>query len=487
MTKITRKYLLVDLLKSFKKTELNQFKTFLNSPYFNKDVKIIQLFEFLVAKVLPTSSFDEDLQVIIFRQIFKKPLKADRLTKAQKKLLIAKMSVLHQLTKQFLTIEELKKNAVCEQQLLQQALLNKKQFALFERVAQQLKTTAQLQTAKGIEEYALAFHTELGIMESLYQTGRILRKDNFKELGYNLDVYYLLQKLKLDLTMRSIRNVVQQKNYDFSTTTALQPLLSLPAYQKTPAIQLIQSVIELTNNYSEKAYTRLIELLDSLQNYLTKKDLLDYYTVACNYWARQIITGKKGLYKKILSLYKQMDEKSILLEDGIMDMIRLKNMVTASCHAQDFAWATTLVDKYYPFVKKEHQQSVRNFNLGIIAFVQKDFEQTIWHLIRVEKVNLAYDLDGRIALLKAHFLMDEDYDERSMRIFRSAESFIQKNPSLETIRKKSYKNFIRLLINLYRIKHRVGKRTLTSFQAKMDTMQFIFDKKWLLEQMEVLR
>lgn len=486
MIKNTRNYTLIDLLLIFKKEEIKRFKSFLNSPYFNKDEKIIQLFDFIVSKVLTQKTFDETLQLTIYEKIFTPKSTGQVLSKSQKKTLLAKMSVLYQLALEFLTVAGLKKNKVCQQQLLQQALLEKKQFDAFDRLVQKQQKVAQAQRAKGIEEYALAFHTEMGVMEKLYQTGHILQVDNFEQLGYHLDVYYLLQKLKLQLTMRSIMNVASQKNYDFSTVEALAPLLKLPIYQQNPAIQLRQTVIELIGNPSEKNYQDLISLLDLLQPYITKKDLLDYYTVACNYWARQLITGKKDLYQELLFLYKQMDVKAILLEDGLMDMIRLKNIVTVSCHAKDYSWATEISEKYYTFVKKEHQSSVRSFNLAVIAFFQKNYKQAISHLIRVDKVNLTYDLDGRILLLKAHFLMDTFYDERSMRIFRSAEGFIQKNPHLPSAHKKSYKNFIQLFINLYRIKHRVGKKTLASFQLKMQGMQFIFGKKWLLDQVAEL-
>jgi len=105
-------------------------------------------------------------------------------------------------------------------------------------------------------------------------------------------------------------------------------------------------------------------------------------------------------------------------------------------------------------------------------------------IIRVDKVELAYDLDVKILLLKAHYQLDKEYDERTMQIFRSVERFVRGNQTLSTFAKKSYKNLIQIIINLYRVKHRVGKRTLEQIRQKMEKMNFIGDKKWLLEKIE---
>ena len=53
--------------------------------------------------------------------------------------------------------------------------------------------------------------------------------------------------------------------------------------------------------------------------------------------------------------------------------------------------------------------------------------------------------------------------------------------------KKSYKNFTQILINLYRVRHKMGKQTIESVQNKLDKMDVVSDKKWLLEKIEEIR
>ncbi len=86
--------------------------------------------------------------------------------------------------------------------------------------------------------------------------------------------------------------------------------------------------------------------------------------------------------------------------------------------------------------------------------------------------------------MKSHFQLDKEYDDRTMRIFRTTEQYISKYTPLKYIHRMSYKNFVRILINLYKVKHRYGKITLVGVRAKMEKMAYISDKKWLLEKME---
>ena len=85
------------------------------------------------------------------------------------------------------------------------------------------------------------------------------------------------------------------------------------------------------------------------------------------------------------------------------------------------------------------------------------------------------------------YLMDKEYDNRTVQIFRSVERFVLTNKSMPNSHKKSYKNFIQILINLYRIHHKMGKQTLVSLQEKMDKMEFLTDKKWLLDRFKEMK
>jgi len=89
-------------------------------------------------------------------------------------------------------------------------------------------------------------------------------------------------------------------------------------------------------------------------------------------------------------------------------------------------------------------------------------------------------------LLKSHYELDKEYDERTMRTFLISERFVNKNKSLVSKDKKAYKNFVRILINIYNTRHGAGKMTPEKVQRKLEKLEFVGDKKWLEEKIEAL-
>jgi len=483
---ITQNYILLKLLQSFQEQELNHFEQFVSTKYFNTDQRIIILLRALRKDIIRKKAFDDHSQAKVFTQVFDKPLTLKILNQKQKKLLVARMSDLTKLAKRFLAIEALNDNKACEIELLQEKLLEKKLFSLARKESKKNQKKLAAISAKKIGNFAAILQNEIGQMNVLYKSGLILKEDNLTEVDTALDLYYLINKLKLFITASSIKNV-SKKSYDFATLAPIKALLDLPQFLEKPIIKVYLAVIHLIENKQESTYFSLLSLLNQYAVFIPDEDLKDFYKVAVNFSIHQIRTGNIKYSIEVYKLYYVMDHKNILLEGGTIDIGILKNIVTSSCHVEKYGWANQIVEKYYPYTKKTIQNSVYHFNLGVINFYQKNYQDSISHLIRVDKINLVYDLDCRLYLLKAHFQLDTHYDERTTQILRSAERFIVNHQVLPTTHKKSYKNFIKVLINLYRVKHQVGKKTLDTIHNDLLTTDFITDKKWLLNKIAEIK
>jgi len=483
----TKKFSLIELLQSFEKKEITQFYHFVTSAYFNKDKFVMKLLKALKKYVSNRQPFNETIQYKVYKEVFGTTnTNSLVLTKEQKKLLWIKMTLLNGLARRFLVIEALDKNPAYEVELLHQQLLKKKQYKSSERLIKKRQVQLENEAIKDDQYYEVAFHTEKSKMNMLYQTGKIVKEDNFLTLNYHLDMNYLIHKLKFSLTMHSIANANKQKSYDFDSIDAIINLLNTSLPIPNPLIKLYLTVIQLLRTYNEENYTTLLILLEEYSPYIPKNILIDFYAVACNFCMNEGKKGKLDSIKKLYDLYKIIDDKDLLLEKNHLQIVKLKNIVGVSCDMRDFEWATKIVHKYYIYAEKEVQKSVYHLNIGAIQFYQSNYKEAISHFIRVEKINLAYDIDCKIMLLKSYYQMDKQYDERTMQIFRSAERFIDANKELPYAPKKSYKNFIQILINLYRVRHKVGKQTKESLTNKLAKMPLLNNKKWLLEKISEL-
>lgn len=489
MSKTAKKYILIELLEAFSTVELESLSRFIESPYHNLDQRVIKLLKALKKYALNKKIFDTDIQTKVYKAVFLAPTAVEiTFSKKQDELLRAKMSILLKLAQRFLMIEAIEEKSIFENELLHKKLLEKKQFRLLNRRLTKSKKWSEQQKVKGLGQYTHDYLLATNQMNMFSQQGLLIKKDNFPALITNLDITYLLHKLKLHITMCSIMQVTNTKQYDFEPMTAIDALLKLPQYADNPLIFLYKTVIELIKTNKEVAYIHLLNQLEIYADLMPRSDLADFYTVACNFCVRQIRLGEISYNKKLLILYKRIEAQNLLLEKNVLQIVKLKNIVALSCKNNEFEWAINIINKYCPLLEEAIQKSVFHFNMGAIEFYKGNYKMAISHLIRMDESNLTYDyhLDCKMLLLKSYYQIDTFYDERTMRIFRSTEQFVQTNKSISITIKKSYKNFTLLLINLYRVRHKMGKRTLESIQNKLEKMEFVSDKKWLLEQIMAL-
>ncbi len=481
-----KQLLLTELLERFSENEIESFAHFLSCSHFNTDEHLSKLLDILKRKVLWRKSIDNEKQLIIcWQAIVALPLKDPTLNKQQIALLRVKMSALTRLAEQFLTIEALQNDEACKNELLHRKLLEKKQFRLLDRRMNKFQKAPDEQI-KDIPHYHYQYKTETSILNYLYHSGQWIKADNLPELNQNLDVYYLLNKLKLHITALSFMEASAQKKYDFSDVEALQHLLKLVKHANVPLLQAYRAVIDLMNDKTPHTYKKLLFLLEEYEGDISMNDLNDFYVVATNFCVHQIKSGKSEYHARLFDLYQTMDAKNLLLEGNLIPIGKLKNIVSVSCRAGKFEWATQMINKYRPFLRKENREHVHSFNLGAIAFYQKDYQTAIDYLHRIGNINLIYDISRRVMVVKSHYEIETHYKETTAQVFRSMEKYIKRNKSLPPKDKTAYRNFIRILINLYRIRHGLTKMSLERIKYKLEHQALNSDKQWLLNKIQVL-
>jgi len=481
------RFLVVDLLNSLSKSELVDLGNFVACDYHNTDVQIVNLLDGLRKDVIHQNEFDDAAQCAVYRATFpEKTIPKKSLNAQQKGSLLAKMTILLRLVETLLMHEELKENVACKTELLYPQLLKRKQFALFHRNMTKDDKALNGKTAKGVRDYAQKFRMESEHLLYLHHKELLRTEDNMPELIASLDVCYLVNKLKAYISCVALARISAKKSYDMQPIEATTSLLNLPQYAEHPLIHIHKVALNLLRKNTLRLYEELIQLLNTNEKFISNNDLNDLYKIAVNFCSKKIKEGHSEFYQHALDIYRIMDSKNLLTEGNFMPINKLKNIITLACRLNEFDWAKESIEKYRPNLKKAHANSVYHFNMGLVAFYKNDFKTALSHFIRVEKVNLAYDINCRIMLLKSHYELDHEYDERTIRTFLLSERFIQSHKGLITRDKKAYKNFVRILINIYNTRHGAGKMTAEKVKKKLEKLEFVSDKKWLLEKIEGL-
>ncbi len=474
---------LIDLLASFSEHEMDRFGNFITSTYFNRDQHVIRLLDFLKRKVWRKLTYNAKIQHRAFGSVFPdKETDGTGLDTAQKNLFNAKMALLNKLAKQFLCIEQLKENPACESELLYESLLKKKQYKqLLDRIKRD-KKKLKSSPKQGEKYYKYLYQTENGLLQYYYKKELLLEKNNLSSLGDALDHYYLIAKLNLQLTTLSLFIKASEDHAEEAVST----LLAAPKFSGHVLIEIYKTTIALIQKKEEQSFFRLLELLDLHFSAIPEKLLNDLYLMAANFCITNIIRGKLEYRQYLFQLHKTQNKRNLILEDGVITLSKFKNIISLAAQMGAYTWAKAFIEKYRKAVPKDVRKSVCHFNYGVIAFYEKNYNSAIHHFIRVEKINPAYNINCRTMILKSHYQTDPDYDERTIQIFRSAVQFIKNQKTLAVNSRKGFKNFTIILINLYKFRHKAGKRSFQEIQNMLDRFEFISDKRWLLDRLEEL-
>lgn len=484
-----RPFLCIELLNTFSKKEITDLIHFVSCPCFNEDESMVGLLKSLKRYALNAKEFDVEVQYTVYEKTFtNKPAPQHTLNKNQRSFLNAKMNVLMRLAEQFLAIQALKDNVSYKCELLYDTLLKRRQYWLLDRHLKKHKKELLEQQEKDIKYHAHQFKIEQVTFDYLYHSGQLVKEDNLTDLMRNLDMNYLLHQLNLQMTVLSMKNVFGKKEYDLSSMTATTALLDLPQYAGQPLIILYRANIALMETASDEAYFNLLNLLIQYESLVPISILKDFYVMAVNHCAAQIRLGKSDYIKNVFDLYKIMDTKKLLIDNGFIPKSDIKNIVTAACRVGEFTWAEEAVKRYRRYLPQPIRASVYHFNLGVIAFYQQDYETAHDKFIQVDRVDKIYDINTRVLILKCLYEKEEDYSEPTMQAFRSAHKYFKGDKSLAAKIRTGYTNFIQILINLYRLRHNVNatKADAERIKEKLDTQKVNSDKRWLLEKIDEL-
>jgi len=464
----------ISLLNNFSEKEMDGFSHFAACLHFNTDKYVLRLLQILRRDVLGKRQFDEEVKNGVYEKVFSDKVTAKGLNIEQRKRLSAKLTGLTRLAERFLAVEALEENKVYRSDLVCQKLLEKKQYLLFNRIIRKEEKTLTAQPEKGWIYHSLHYQLAKNVMNYLHQTGEISKEDNMPKVLYYMDMRHFLEKLSLYVTMLFKKGKHEQA-YDTAPMEITLQLLDLPQYTDQPMLQVYKATIQLIKNQNETAYRQLLDLLECNTSYIPKADLHGFYATLTNFCIRQISKGQFG-YQDLFELYQTIEAKNLLLEGDFVSSVNLKSATICACRIGEFEWARELVEKYKPLIRKPIQESVYHFNVGVIAFYRKNYTAALHHFIRVDDVNTDYDINCRIMLMKSHYETDEDYDERTVQIFRAAEKFFKENKHLSPTRKRGYKNFIRILIYAYKFRHLSTKMSLESIKERLDKQDVNSDR-----------
>ncbi|MGB1242891.1 MAG: hypothetical protein ACPG49_10240 [Chitinophagales bacterium] len=477
---------LIGLLKMMSEEELERFRGFMKSPFFKKTPKAIALFDWIDAQEgHPVYQSPHLNMELIAQQLF--PQQKNQ--KLRNNSLRVVGSELVGLIKDFFLHLKIEKEKRDYTYLLLQEFRGRRMEREFWQTYKK-ETLYQSKKDKTIEQYYSQYLIDLSCYyfqptdKQLLKEWRKSRLDMHDVLE-NLDVFVFLNKLQYCCFNWNEANVwLKEKNIKLAHE--LIRTIEFRQLDKVLLVKFYYYVLLLLMYPNKEIYFfQLKTLLENNKTSINQKDLRSFYTVATNYCNQKMNAGEIHFYQEMFDLYELMIKQKLIYWGKFIDHKYIKNIVSLGLQLGKTDWVGEFIEKTKNEVAPQYRKSVYFFNKGILFFYTKEYYKALQQLLKVESIDVFYDLDYRGVLLKCYYELEET--EVLFSLLDSFKKFV-KQQKISDKQKKSYLHFIRCTQRLYKIKIHPNRTEASKKKIK----QFILDiqplnnQKWLLKKVEEL-
>lgn len=464
---------LVTLLRSFSKTELTQFKKYLESPFFNENKNLIALYRYLQKNVLkPTVDISIDKSAIWTFLFKNKPYKDVQMRRL--------FSDLNQFVNGFLAYQQYQKSPALSSVFLMNAL----QYSELDKQFEGAFRLANLQQEKSGKRNT-DFHFHQFLIEKSYHEHiefkglKSLTFEHLESADYQLDCFYITQKLKHYCDVLGYESFLSEK-VDIYFFQGFLSEVETSKFLIEPAVKAYKLVSQMLFQPEKEVYFfELKAFLLKEKKAFEKEELTILYTHLINYCIhKKINVGKPAFYKNLFEIYKDTLDYEIIFINNEIAFNHYKNIITIGLHIKEFEWVEEFIQIYTPKLPKLHQENALTYNLAQVYFSKKDYPKVIEQLREVEYKNLIYALGGKLMLLKTYYELDEIAALDSL--IDSFRIYLRRNRTISKDVRQQYMNVLKFVKKLSGLAP-YDKAGLEKVTKEIHECKALADKNWILE------
>lgn len=467
----------VRLLSNFPESDLSEFRDFVASPLFNKDLQLLELLDTLLPHLPDAPSIDTVLPRLI----------GDTSEASQKRLEKLKNGLVG-LIRNYVDFrarhrsEDHHHHALARAEEWWERNEKKAHQKEIEGLENDLSASGERSSFKDWYTFRLASH----LITHAPHYDRATRMERLNQAWQSLDSLQKLQKLRylcvlvnqVRITGTPMPDWVQQELDEAESLHSPSDPLSR-AYWQCLKMQL--------DPHNEGCYSDFIEAFEPHLSEIAEEEARDLYQYAINFQIRAFNRQQnKEAAATICRLYETRLENGGLLENGSISAWNYKNIVSLMARIGALNWLEDFMDRYESLLINDYADNAANFCRGLAAFYRRNFSETA---LRMENVlvnfrNVFWGLEARALLLQAHYERERYEDLET--VYHRARMYVGRaaGTAVSSEHQAGYRNFNRLLYKLSTIitgdRDRQAAK-LTKLESSIRQTDFLPNKSWLLE------
>lgn len=431
---------LIQLLQHFSAKDLQQWKVFLQSPFFQIPEKLVRLGSYL-ADCWPEFTTDKINAETLYQVI------SNNEEPFQSQQVYDSLSQLLKQTQSFLIHQSVSEKSFLQAPLLLRELSSRQSAQQIQRQLRSLQASqkAILSDQDDALTKMLVSH-EATMWVARQQTRE--QDQSLEELMRHTDQYYLLSRLKYSCEWLNRSNILPTAEQDTSPLNNFPALEAWPAhYFDEPLISLYRHVFHMLRNEDPDAFFRLTEMLHKYGAELGKEEAIGLYAYAQNFCIGMINRGETRYLENLFELYASTLSIGLLLEGGELDHRQYKNIVTVGLRLKKYSWVETFLENNKAFLPPKYRENTYVINLASLRYEQKRYHDALGLLQQLEFTDVYYQLTARVMMLKIYFEQGEEEGlEHLLETFRM---FLQRNKEISGYQRQIHLNLVRYTKKLH--------------------------------------
>lgn len=463
-------------LRSLNAYELNRFRKFITSPYFNRNEKLIALFECFEALLRA----DDDTEDMTRGEAWLcsnpgKPYKDVKFRKLCSDLL--------RILERFLAQEVYEQNSLHQADCLLQAINQKKLENLYNssiRTAHRLSDQYYFRPASYFY-YQYAFQREIFSLSGLeVERSKVA---NVEKIAENLDKFYLAEKLRYYCDVLSRKDILEH-DYQILFMEEIIDHIRENNYESVVPINFYYQIYlthEDPENYDH--FDTLKAIINLHIDKIPANEAREILDSARNYCIKQVNAGKLDFLREYMDLSMIGLTKDILIINGYITPWTFRNIVFAGLRLGEYEWVEQFIEQYKNKIEEKYRDNAVTFNLANLYFYSGEYDKVIEQLQAVDYDDISYNLNSKTILIATYYELDEV--EALLSLLTSFNVYLRRNKQIPSSRKQLYQNLIRYMRSLTRIPV-YDKEALQKFRDKVRDTELIANKGWLLDKIDEL-
>lgn len=344
----------------------------------------------------------------------------------------------------------------------------------------QAKSLMEKKRYKSLDDFFNIYNIERYYYELKEFEVQVNTRTNLDEISKQIDLFYLIEKLKLFNAMLSQRT----SNYPYQKTFMPQILDFLKNYPVEEVPELAIYYYAFLTFYEEEKvenYYNLRRLLDQYATIMPQKEATALFDSALHYCTGKINKGDRTFLQEYFDVFTVAIQTGVFLQNGELATWRFNNLVASALGLGKLEWAENFVKNFREYLPVDSRQNTYAFNLARVYRFQKKYDEVLELLQNVEYEDIGVNLISKMMLLITHYeRKDFEVLESFIDSFRV---FLNRHKHIPQQRRLSYLNLLkytRRMLRLAPTDQAAKKKLQDEIQREKAT---IVNHDWLLEKL----